>query len=158
MGVGSDGVDIATFRITEEEFQDVGRATVPWPPVIPEEGNGVLICGLPAVSRLNPRPFRVDIGYSTFVMRVDSVTDRTLSMLRQPNEEVLDILGLGIAPLGLDIGGMSGGPVAAVIQDAGGTLSWHISGIIYEGHQSYNIIQAMRADWINDDGTIKREM
>jgi hypothetical protein len=93
----SDRVDIATFRITEEEFQKIGRATVPWPPVIPEFGNGVLLCGLPGVSKLNPRPFVVDAGYSTFVMRVDSVSESTLSMLRQPDDEVIDILGTGIA-------------------------------------------------------------
>ena len=55
-------------------------------------------------------------------------------MLREPGEEVLDILGMGIAPLGLDVGGMSGGPVAAIIKGSDGMLSWHISGVIYEGH------------------------
>jgi hypothetical protein len=146
ISVGPAGVDIATFSITEEEFEEIGRATVPWPPVIPERGNGVLVCGLPGFSRSNPKEFVVDIGYSTFVMRVDSVSDRTLSMLRQPDEEVIDILGTGIAPLGLDIGGMSGGPVAAIIKDSMGTLSWHISGVVCEGHADYNIVQAMRAD------------
>lgn len=88
-------------------------------------------------------------------MRGDSVSDRTLSMLRQPDDEVIDILGTGVAPLGLDIGGMSGRPVAAIIKDSDGILSWHTSGVIYEGHTPYNVVQAMRADLINEDGTIR---
>jgi hypothetical protein len=155
ISAGSAEIDIATFRITEDEFNLIGRSTVPWPPIIPEAGNGVLVCGLPGFERRNPRPFFVDAGYSTSVMRVDSVSDRTLSMLRQPDEEVIDILGLGVAPLGLDIGGMSGGPVAAIIKNSEGALSWHVSGIIFEGHAEYNIVQALRADLINEDGTIK---
>ncbi len=41
-----------------------------------------------------------------------------------------------------------------IIKNPNGTLSWHISGVIYEGHRSYNIVQAVRADLINDDGTV----
>ena len=50
---------------------------------------------------------------------------------------------------------MSGGPVAVIPKDSEGALSWHVSGIIFEGHAAYNIVQAMRADWINEDGTVK---
>jgi hypothetical protein len=50
---------------------------------------------------------------------------------------------------------MGGGPVAAIIKDSDGALSWHIAGVIYEGHGPLNIVQAMRADLINDDGTIR---
>jgi hypothetical protein len=126
----------------------------PWPPVIPEVGNGVLVCGLPGETRLTPRPGLLDIGYSTALMRVDSVTDRTISMMMQPNEEMIDILGIGLPPPSRHIGGMSGGPVAAVVNSKSGLFSWAIAGVIYEGHQSFDIIQAMRADLIRPDGTL----
>jgi len=92
ISAGSAEIDIATFAITEDEFNLLGKSTVPWPPIIPEAGNGVLVCGLPGLERRNPRPFFVDAGYSTLVMRVDSVSDRTLSMLRQTDEEIIDVL------------------------------------------------------------------
>ncbi len=43
------------------------------------------------------------------------------------------------------------------IEDEDGKLSWHISGIICEGHQSYNILRAMRADLIDVEDGIVRE-
>ena len=87
-------------------------------------------------------------------MRVDSVTDGTISMMMQPNEEMIDILGIGLPRPSRDIGGMSGGPVAAVVTSKSGLFYWAISGVIYEGHQSFDIIQAMRADLIRPDGTL----
>ena len=153
IAAGTD-IDITTFHITAEELRCLRRITTRWPPVIPEVGNGVLVCGLPGETRLTPRPGLLDIGYSTALMRVDSVTDRTISMMMQPNEEMIDILGIGLPPPSRDIGGMSGGPVAAVVTSTSGIFSWAISGVIYEGHQSFDIIQAMRADLIRPDGSL----
>ena len=121
IAAGTD-IDITTFHITAEELRCLRRITTPWPPVIPEVGNGVLVCGLPGETRLTPRPGLLDMGYSTALMRVDSVTDRTISMMMQPNKEMIDILGIGLPPPSRDIGGMSGGPVAAVVTSKSGAL------------------------------------
>ena len=88
---------------------------------------------IPGRDEAMPRPGLLDIGYSTALMRVDSVTDRTISMMMQPNEEMIDILGIGLPPPSRDIGGMSGGPVAAVVTSTSGVFSWAISGVIYQG-------------------------
>jgi hypothetical protein len=48
---------------------------------------------------------------------------------------------------------MSGGPVAIVI-DGGPIFSWALSGVIYESHKSWEILKAVRADVISEDGRL----
>jgi len=148
-------VDIATFRITPGELADLRMATMPWPPFIPPEGNGVLLCGFPRYGRFAHKPGGVTFSYFSGLMRVDNVSDRSISMLRQPGEEMVDVLGVGLPEPNLDIGGMSGGPIAGMLRTQSDLLLWFISGVIVEGHQTLDIIYGARADWINEDGTIK---
>jgi hypothetical protein len=49
---------------------------------------------------------------------------------------------------------MSGGPVVVAF-DHGPVFSWALSGVIYELHQSFEIIKASRADFIREDGLVK---
>jgi hypothetical protein len=68
---------------------------------------------------------------------------------------MIDIMGKGFPPDALDIGGMSGGPIVTIQITSAGILTWNIGAMIYEGHQSFDIIKGMRADLIADDGTVK---
>ena len=88
------------------------------------------------------------------VLRIDSVNDTTFSMVMPPNEELHDILGKGLPPREFDIGGMSGGPIAAIQKSPEGLISWWATGIIYEGHQSFEIIKGARADLIDERGIV----
>jgi hypothetical protein len=55
----------------------------------------------------------------------------------------------------MDIGGMSGGPVALNMKTPADLTCWFISAVVAEGHKEWDIIHAARADWINEDGTIR---
>jgi hypothetical protein len=151
----STEIDIATFHITHSELALLGNITVPWPPQKPCEGAGVFVCGLPGSARGMPAPRTVTFKHFTALMRVDSVSERAISMVRQPNEEMVDLYGKELPPPNMDIGGMSGGPIAVRMNTRGGVTCWFLSAVISEGHQAYDIIHGARADWINEDGTIR---
>jgi hypothetical protein len=152
ISVGAD-CDIATFAMRPSELEKIERITIPWPPVIPKVGQLVLFAGLPAAARKSPQPGHVDLGYYIRFADVDSVSDRDISSKKPPNDQLLDILGKGLPPSGYDLGGMSGGPLAVVIENDS-ILSWRLSGIIYECHPTFEIVKAARADVIRPDGTV----
>jgi hypothetical protein len=51
------------------------------------------------------------------------------------------------------MGGMSGGPVLLVSEN-NGIVAWHLAGVIYECGSCFEIVKAVRADFISADGTI----
>jgi hypothetical protein len=146
--------DIATFRITREELAALGKITIPWPPVKPHKGKSVMFSGVPGFARSNPR--RGEFGFGCYVasFKVDNVDDTSLSLMRPPQGEMVDIIGKGFPPDALDIGGMSGGPIASMELTPNGIFAWSIAALIYEGHQSFDIIKGVRADLIDDDGIV----
>jgi hypothetical protein len=146
--------DIATFSITQEEIKRINKLTVPWPPAIPQKGKSVLFSGAPAFARSNPQPYQLGFSCYTGTFKVDNVNECSLSLMRPPREELVDIVGKGLPPDALDIGGMSGGPIASMELTPGGIFAWSIVGVIYEGHQSFDIIKGARADLIDEDGIV----
>jgi hypothetical protein len=153
ISTGTD-IDIATFDITPRELAELGNITVPWPPNMPAVGTGVFVCGLPGFARGMPASRMVTFMHFVALMCVDSVSERGISMVRQPNEEMIDLLGKELPPSNMDIGGMSGGPIAVHMNTPMGLTCWFLSAVISEGHQAYDIIHGARADRINDDGTV----
>ena len=146
--------DLATFRISAEELNSLGNRTVPWPPQIPPVRKSVLIGGFPGVGkRLSESREILTFGLVKTLTPVDSVSDRDISMVRPPDNEVTDVEGKGLPPRNFDFGGMSGGPVIAVL-DCSGITSWALAGVIYECGVEFEIIKAVRADLITEDGTI----
>jgi hypothetical protein len=147
--------DVATFTITRAELDILERITVPWPPVIPKEDHAVLFAGIPEQGRTNPKQGYVDFSVYLAMGTVNSTSDSDISMVKPPNDELIDTMECGLPPLGYDLSGMSGGPVAIVQETAFGIVSWSISGIIYENHQEYEIIKAARADCLQEDGSVR---
>jgi hypothetical protein len=145
--------DIATFVVSPAELAKIERMTVPWPPVIPSPPQAVLLSGYPGVAKTFHGAHHVDLFDYLAVMAVASVNERDISMIKAPNSDLRDVWGKGLPPEGLDLAGMSGGPVA-VLQENAGIISWSISGVIYESHAKLEIIKAGRADLIADDGTL----
>jgi hypothetical protein len=153
LGLGHD-CDVATFEVTPDEILQLEKITVPWPPVIPTVGHAALLAGMPGIARSNPQRHHVDFGVYLALGVVESVNDRDISLVKRDNSELIDTLGKGLPPPAFDLGGMSGGPIAA-IQENHGILSWNISGVIYQNHQSFEIMKAVRADLISTDGSIR---
>jgi hypothetical protein len=85
---------------------------------------------------------------------VDSVSERDISLVTPPPDQLLDILGKGLPLPGYDLAGMSGGPMAILVETRAGIVKWQLAGIIYECHPTFEILKAARADSIHDDGTV----
>ena len=145
--------DVATFRIEASELKRLERLTIPWPPKMPMVGNAILFAGIPGCEKRFPELNRVDFGKYVAMAGVTSVSDRDISIVLPPNEDIFDTLEVGLPPRQYDMGGMSGGPIAVVMDNAN-ILSWALSGVIYESHQDFEIVKACRADFIDEDGLI----
>jgi hypothetical protein len=89
----------------------------------------------------------------TAFAKVDSVSDRDISSVIPSNQTLVDVMGKGLPPPGYDLGGLSGGPVA-VLLESGGIMFWSLSGVIYECSSSFQIVKAARADIVGADGAI----
>jgi hypothetical protein len=101
-----------------------------------------------------PRPSTIRFRCYTAMLRADNVNDLSISLMKPPHEDLIDLMGGGFPPAEYNTGGMSGGPIAVFRETEHGIVTWSIAAIIYEGHSTYEIIKGMRADLINDDGMI----
>lgn len=146
--------DLATFEILPSEISRLDRRSVPWPPSIPPKGKAVVFGGFPGIGRrLNASGAVVNFGVLKALTNVDSLSERDISLVRPPDDEVTNVDGKGLLPRGLDLGGMSGGPVLSVL-DGVGIVSWALAGVIYECGTEFEIVKAVRADVIGEDGVV----
>jgi hypothetical protein len=147
--------DVVTLRITQAELDELKRLTIPWPPVIPDKNQIVLYAGFPGIEKKFPKERHVDYGIYTCWTGVHSVNERDFNLVRDPDHEEIDTLQKGLPPRYYEMGGMSGGPVAILLEKPEtGIMFWRLAGIIYESHPGFEIMKAVRADCINDDGQI----
>ncbi len=145
--------DVVTLKISDEEFRKLDRLTVPWPPVIPEVGQLVLLAGFPGCEKAFPGSNLIDLQVYAAKWTVDSVSERDISIVRPRDSEVIDVDGRGFPEPQYDFGGMSGGPVAIVLNE-GPIFSWALSGVIYESHRGFEILKAVRANVIDEHGQL----
>jgi hypothetical protein len=122
-----DGDDLAFLHLLPEELSRIGVQPYEpsvWPPPQPQVGQYVVIAGYPGVTR--ERESRRDVVFRSFTARLEvaGVRDRYVlcSLDRDYWEEIRNA---DDPPSGLDLGGMSGGPVMLV-----GTLSHPIVGVV----------------------------
>jgi hypothetical protein len=147
--------DIATFRIQPNELAELRVETAPWPPVIPQIGKPVLVAGFPDIGKRFTSNRNVNFGLYNISTEANSVSERDISMLRPPDSDVVDVLGKGLPPRGIELGGLSGGPVISVLQgEESRIISYALAGSIYESQPNLEIIKAVRADLIDEDGRI----
>jgi len=144
--------DIATFEISPSELAGLEKLPAPWPPFVPPVNKAVLIAGFPAIgTRLNDAGATFGLYYAC--TSINSRNERDISMVREPDDEVMDVAGKGLPPRFLELGGMSGGPALAVLDS--GIVSWALAGVIYECSTNFEIIKAARADLIGEDGIVQ---
>jgi hypothetical protein len=165
----SPGHDVATFRISGEEIQQLGVSVLTAPPVIPEEGRGgVAFVGFPGVqreivgiggSRTQPEmtfSFAVFPGFGIAA----SVSSRQITFQFE-RDALVQTPGLSAPPPDFDLGGMSGGPLLARVETVAGIEHWAPAGIITDGkmlpeHES-GFLFAARADCLMPDGKIAEQ-
>jgi len=151
--------DIATFRISEEEVENIGKAILTgsqstWPPEPPVAGKGVFFAGYPGKARLYSHPNKVDFGLYMASTIAQTVNNRHISC-QFDRDNMEDTMGNGLPPQGYDLGGLSGAPLITVVE-TNNLWTWRLGGVIYEASPRLEIIFASRADFILSDGRLRK--
>jgi hypothetical protein len=151
-------IDIATFRITPAEIAAVGKKSIPgtdgiWPQP-PNIGEAVYFGGFPGCERIEIATREFSFGLHSGMVPLTDFTDYQLAC-RFDRRYWVDVRGLGLPPVGYDLGGVSGGPILQpVYRD--GVWGWRLVGVISEAIMAdeFERITAVRAHFILPDGRI----
>jgi len=151
-------IDIATFRITPAEIDAIGKKVIqgtdgvwPRPPNINE---AVFFGGFPGYERVEVATREFSFGLHSGMVPMTDFTDYQLAC-RFDRRYWVDVRGLGLPPVGYDLGGVSGGPMLQPIyQDS--AWGWRLIGVISEAImvEEFETITAVRAHFILPDGRI----
>jgi hypothetical protein len=166
--IASNGdIDIATFRVSEEEIRATGKTVYrgyqrTWPPIPPMEGRGIFYAGFPGVVTIPAAPDEYSFGIATAGGIANSISETDVSNLIE-RDRLVATLSEGLPPENFDFRGMSGGPMLSVINYQGKRTS-ALAGVLYEGPNpepdpeeaiaGLEIIRARRAHFILPDGTL----
>jgi len=161
-----ENIDIATFKITSDEIKSVGKIAITgsnrsWPPTPPQQGRGIFLAGFPGSETTSRRISDFCFGAKTINGTADSISEKDIS-IQINREELIDILGQGLPIRNYNFGGMSGGPMLALID--GPVQTWVFAGVVYEGPNpsfdrdnsisDFEIIRARRAHFILPNGKL----
>lgn len=154
-----NNIDIATFHITPDILSAIDKEPIivpkgSWPPRHPFSQQESSVVGFPASLRLWADARSISFGYYYGSPRVGTATDRQITLPFE-REYWVDALGHGIPPKGMDLGGMSGGPLLFVTEKDR-DWSFNIGGVISEMPPSayYETMIAVPAHFIDTDGRI----
>ena len=155
---GERKIDLATFRITPEEIAAVGKQVVrgtdgQWPKP-PNIGEAVYFGGFPGIERIEFAAREFSFGLHSGMVPLTDMTEYQLGC-RFDRRYWVDARGLGLPPVGYDLGGVSGGPMLQPIY-VDGVWGWRLVGVISEAImvEEFERITAVRAHFILPDGRI----
>jgi hypothetical protein len=124
-----------------------------WPPKTPQVGKGVFYAGFPGMVRESLGPHNFSFGLCSGGGVADCVDDKQI-VTSINREELVDTLGHGLPAEDFEFGGMSGGPVMALIET--GVVSWSLAGVISQGSRLMGgILIGARATCLQDNGTLR---
>lgn len=121
--------DIVLLKISEDEAGRIGPCTISappkWPVCPPQEGKLVLVAGYPkALREENPSSGWIGAGPYSAVFRVTSAEKNCCKCLIE-RKDLISFDGRALPEPGVDMGGLSGGPVLLV-----GDLNYPLIGIV----------------------------
>ncbi len=153
--------DIATFRVDERMLRVLDKQITPlssWPPRAPQEGRGIMLAGYPGAER-REGCFAIDFGLFTAIVIARTVSDRQITWLIDPGEQVQGA-AVPPPPPHYGLGGISGGPLITWMESENYVASYALGGIISE-HPDYSEndfsierVVACRADLITTTGRV----
>jgi hypothetical protein len=154
------GLDIATFQVTAEEIAATGKKIVrgtdgAWPPP-PNPNEAVFFGGFPGCERDPIGPHEMVFGLHSAMPRLTSFTEHQLCC-QFAREDWIDVRGLGLPPVGYDLGGVSGGPMLQPVF-LNGAWGWRLLGVVSEALsvEGFERVTAVRAHYILPDGRVSR--
>ena len=146
--------DIVTFKITSAELNELAKVAheTPsrWPPNPPKEGQGIFFGGYPGSDRLIEGE-RIRWSFVRALDIASTVHDDHLTIKFERENWVCQHL-VSPPPPDYEMGGVSGGPVFALIQKP--IISWRIAGVLTEFSKDYEILFASTLNKIKPDGSI----
>jgi hypothetical protein len=156
--LGSERLDIATFRISADELAAIGKqathGTRDWPPSNVAVDDGVFFGGFPGRERMQIAAAEVQFGLYVGLTPVSSSSERHFGFSLE-RDEWIDAIGNGIPEVGYDLGGISGGPAFSITETAAGLISWQIAGVVYNATSTLGeIVLAHHARFISPDGQL----
>jgi hypothetical protein len=154
-------IDIATFDFSYDELRAVQKQALlvdpnDWPPPHPFSGQGAIVSGFPGSLRLWTNWNAVNFGLYSGHLRINNASDRSITCPFE-REYWIDTMGHGLPAEGLDLGGISGGPLLMPME-TGGSWSLQLAGVVSEAPSgSFETVVSVPAHFIASDGTIYDE-
>lgn len=152
------GLDIATFQVTPEEITQTGKKVVKgvdgaWP-APPKRDEAVFFGGFPGCERDKIGPDEMVFGLHSAMTRLTSSTEHQLCCQLE-RSSWMDVRGLGLPPVGYDLGGVSGGPMLEPVF-VDGAWGWRLVGVVSEAIsvEGFERVTAVRAHFILPDGRL----
>ncbi len=162
-----EALDIATLRFNADEVQHIGRTVLTgfqkaWPPQLAQVGSFVTYSGWPGKGRQWLSRRDIKFGLVAMAGQIANAHETCIS-IQIEREKLEQALGDQEMPENYDFGGMSGGPMLAIVQ--GVVLrGWKLAGVIFQGPNAsgdpnesilgLEIIQARPAHFIKANGTL----
>ena len=152
-------LDLATFDVPPIFVSSHSRSLVyhtpaSWPPAPLSQGELVIYGGYPGALR-EVSPGKADFAFQSFIWRVTDITDANIVMhvdfpnLFWPNHEE--------QRMNENVGGVSGGPVFRIIeqlQTPEKRVYLELVGIVYEYHESLQVMRARHIRHVLADGSL----
>jgi hypothetical protein len=158
-----DELDIATFRVTDEEATHIGKRIVLsdppiWEPLAPAVGEFAFFAGFPARNRWVNSAGNLATAPYFAMPPITSITDRQIAC-RFQRETMIAVGGTELPPQGYDIGGISGGPLlmpTLIRQDGVEGAIWRFAGVVVEAARGefFDQIVAVRSNYFQPNGKI----
>jgi len=147
--------DLAVFELSPVLIAASGirpHVAPSWPPSALRDKDIVVIGGYPGLLRSEREGF-VQSGFVTLLVRVaQSSSSHSAFLLNLENSYWPD--GSGGLPDGVELGGMSGGPIFRYVEEPIEFLE--IAGFIYEANSKFGIVRGRNAACISSSGKIER--
>jgi len=160
-------IDIATLRLSAAEVKHIGRTVLTgyqksWPPRLAQSDCGVTYAGFPGKGRRWLAPRHISFGCVP-MGGIATSSHETCVSIQIEREKMMRVFGSEEMPENFDFGGMSGGPVLAIVQSAT-FRSWIPAGVVVQGPnpsdnpeqsiQGLEVIRARPIHFIKPDGML----
>ncbi len=159
----NDDLDLAVFNLDGYSPQDFAlEGEIPsqflevrhWPTPLPDMGAFVMFGGYPKALRVTSPQKVVFQSMSSGSAFVHDSSGRNI--ICRLNEEIGHAKAAGLSvPAGIDVAGLSGGPVIQERSSPGGIVLLELVGFIYEYNEVYDALRIRPAQLLRSDGNLK---
>ena len=154
----NDALDLATLAIPEQVIRSLGKdiiaISLPRQGDVPQEGRGIMLGGFPGLDRIVVGQLQVGWGLFTAIGLARRVNERQITWVPD-HANNMSVEGIPDLPPNKELGGISGGPMIAWFEKAGGLLSYcSLAGIIVQANSDLELVVARRAEFVKSSGKL----